>query len=127
MRSNMHKRHRIPRKQPMNTEQKVCVWLIIILLAQLALALTIGGGAEAKVLYDVGEWPETEYRWANVNAYRVNFREWPDLEAPVAAQYSVGTCVEVVNVWDGWAEVLHHNHLGSGALYVWAEYLDFVD
>ena len=53
MRSNMHKWHKIPRKQPMNTEQKVCVWMIIILLAQLALALTIGGGAEAKVLYDV--------------------------------------------------------------------------
>lgn len=128
MKRNRYKRHHIPRKQPLPFAQRLTAWLMLILTIALALVL-MGQAAEARVglHYEVGEWPETEYQWANVNASKVNFRAAPSLEADVVARYSRGTCVEVVSVWDGWAEVLHHNHLHTGALYVWAEYLDIVD
>lgn len=117
-------RHRIPRKSPMPAGQKLTLWLMVILLSAILLVL-LGQPAQAKVgvHYEVGEYPETVYQWATVNGYQVNFREAPSLDADIAATYSWGTAVEVVSVWDGWAEVLHHNHLNTGALYVWAEYL----
>lgn len=120
--------HRLPRKSRMPIAQRLTAWLIMILLVALVM-VAMGQAAEAKVglHYAVGEWPETAYKWANVNAYKVNFRDAPSLYADIVATYSWGTCVEVVSVWDGWAEVLHHNHLHNGALYVWAEYLDIVD
>lgn len=127
MRSNMYKRHRIPRRQPLPFGQRMCLWMMMILMAGLLLSLVGQAQAKVGIHYEVGEYPETPYRWANVNAYQVNFRAAPSLEADVVAHYSWGTCVEVVSVWDGWAEVLHHNHLHNGALYVWAEYLDIVD
>lgn len=120
-------RHKMPRKSTVQTMERLMAWLLMLLVV--ALVMVLAGQAEAMVgvHYDVGEYPETVYKWANVNACQVNFRAAPSLDADIVATYSWGTCVEVVSIWDGWAEVLHHNHLQSGALYVWAEYLDIVE
>lgn len=42
MKSNMYKRHRIPRKQPLPTTQRVCLWLMALLGVSLALVLAGG-------------------------------------------------------------------------------------
>ena len=42
MKSNMHKRHRIPRKQPMPVAQRLTAWLMLLLTVALVL---IGGRA----------------------------------------------------------------------------------
>lgn len=44
MKSNMYKRHRIPRRQRLPIGQRLCAWLMPILLTALALVL-IGGRA----------------------------------------------------------------------------------
>ena len=44
MKSNMHKRHRIPRKQPLPVGQRLTAWLMLLLTVALALVL-IGGRA----------------------------------------------------------------------------------
>lgn len=127
-RTMKYQRHRLPRKSSVHIVERLAAWLLILLMFAIALVM-LGQSAQAKVgiHYAVGEYQETAYQWANVNAYQVNFRKAPAMDADIAATYSWGTCVEVVSVWNGWAEVLHHNHLHNGALYVWAEYLDFVD
>lgn len=121
-------RHKLPRKSSVQTLERLLAWLLILLMFSAALVMLCQTAqARVGVHYAVGEYPETTYQWANVNAYQVNFRAAPSTDADIVATYSWGVAVEVISVWDGWAEVLHHNHLQSGALYVWAEYLDFVD
>lgn len=44
MKRNMHKRHRIPRKQPLPIGQRLTAWLMMLLLIALVLVL-IGGRA----------------------------------------------------------------------------------
>lgn len=44
MKSNMYKRHRIPRKQPLPIGQRLIAWLMLILLVALVMVL-IGGRA----------------------------------------------------------------------------------
>jgi len=44
MKSNMYKRHRIPRKQPLPAGQRLTAWLMLLLTVALALVL-IGGRA----------------------------------------------------------------------------------
>ena len=39
MKSNMHKRHRIPRKQPLPAGQRLTAWLMLLLTVALALVL----------------------------------------------------------------------------------------
>lgn len=121
-------KHKMPRKSSVQTLERLMAWLLILLMFSAALVMLCQTAqARVGVHYAVGEYPETVYQWANVNGYQVNFRAAPSLDADIVATYSWGTCVEVVSIWDGWAEVLHHNHLQSGALYVWAEYLDIVE
>lgn len=42
MKSNMYKRHRIPRRQPLPEGQRLCLWMMMLLGTALALVL-IGG------------------------------------------------------------------------------------
>lgn len=44
MKTNMYKRHRIPRKQPLPFGQRLTAWLMLIVLAALVMVL-IGGRA----------------------------------------------------------------------------------
>ena len=121
-------KHKPPRKSTVQTVERLLAWMLILLMLAAAFVMMCQN-AKAMVgsHYAVGEYPKTVYKWANVNGYQVNFRAAPSMDADIVATYSWGTCVEVVSIWDGWAEVLHHNHLQSGALYVWAEYLDIVE
>lgn len=127
MKSSMHKRHRIPRKQPLPFGQRLCAWLLMILLAAMLLVMIGQGSAEGHAGMVNGQFPEPKYglQWATVNAYQVNFRQGPGTEYDVVETWSWGVAVEVLGVQDGWAQVLRYTQ--PAPMWVRMEYLDFVD
>lgn len=128
MNENMNQKHRIPRKQPLPPFQKLLIGLMVILLIELVVIIHMEAKAydQCKPPLQDG-WTTEDYRWANLRENGVAFRQAPSITSEVVARYNRGICVEVVSVHGGWAEVLHYNHLSTGALYVRLEQLEFVD
>lgn len=120
-----YQKHKRPRRPDASITQRVIAVLLILLLVSIA-GYTCGAAfAKIGVHYEVGEYPETAYQWATVNGWKVNFRGGPGMDYPILEQWSMGAGVEVMEVVDGWAKVMRYTH--PYPMYVWAEYLDFVD
>lgn len=127
MKSNMHKRHRLPRKSRMPMTQRLTAWLLMIMLAAMMLVMIGQGRAEEHAGMVNGQFPEPKYglQWATVNAWQVNFRQGPGTEYGVVETWSWGVAVEVLGVQDEWAQVLRYTQ--PVPMWVRTEYLDFVD
>lgn len=124
-RAMRYQKHKRPRRPDPSIARRVIAVLLLLLLISIA-GYTCGTAfARIGIHYEVGEYPETDCQWATVNGWKVNFRGGPGKDYPILEQWSMGAGVEVMEVQDGWAKVMRYTH--PYPMYVWAEYLDFVD
>lgn len=98
-------KHKRPRKPDRYLAfQRVAAVAVMLALIG-AIAFTCGMVfARIGIHYEVGEYPQTEYQWATVNGWKVNFRGGPGKDYPILEQSSMGAGVEVIKVQDGWAK-----------------------